>query len=268
VVLKVLVVVLLAFLVVGCSQEDMLRKIAPQSEQDKARAYIEQLRHHDFASVEQAMDPSIAGDLKGGLLEKMADAIPAGEPTSVKLVGADQFSPNQVGTTLNLTYEFQFGDKFLLINVAKKTKDGVETIIGFRVQGLTNSLEAQNRFTLAGKSALQYGVLAAAVGAAIFTIVALAICIRTKIARRKWLWILFILFGFGKIMVNWTSGGWDFRVLNIQLFSASANANFFGPWLFEAVHRQRSRTISPGLCQCFRRFSRSAGFVETRALRE
>jgi hypothetical protein len=231
VVLKVLVVVLLAFLVVGCSQEDMLRKIAPQSEQDKARAYIEQLRHHDFASVEQAMDPSIAGDLKGGLLEKMADAIPAGEPTSVKLVGADQFSSNQVGTTLNLTYEFQFGDKFLLINVAKKTKDGVETIIGFRVQGLTNSLEAQNRFTLAGKSALQYGVLAAAVGAAIFTIVALAICIRTKIARRKWLWILFILFGFGKIMVNWTSGGWDFRVLNIQLFSASANANFFGPWI-------------------------------------
>jgi hypothetical protein len=163
-VLKVLVVVLLAFFAVGCSQEDMLRKIAPQSEQDKARTYIEQLRHRDFSEVEKAMDPSIAGDLKGGLLEKMADAIPAGEPTSVKLVGANQFSSNQVGTTLNLTYEFQFRDKFLLINVARKTKNGVEKIIGFRVQGLTGSLEAQNRFTLAVKSALQYGVLARLAG--------------------------------------------------------------------------------------------------------
>jgi hypothetical protein len=47
-------------------------------------------------------------------------------PCSVKLVGANQFSFKGDGTTLNLTYEFQFGDKFMLINVARKTKDGTE----------------------------------------------------------------------------------------------------------------------------------------------
>jgi hypothetical protein len=223
----------LAFLcfMAACSQEDIVRKVAPPSEQDIARAYIEKLRNHDFADIEKAADPSIAKGLQGDTLEKMAALIPPGAPASVKLVGANQFSSKQVGTTLNLTYEFQFADKFLLINVARKMHDGVETIIGFGVQSLPRSLEALNRFTLSNKTAFQYSVLGAAIAAALFTLYALVVCIRTKIARRKWLWILFILFGFGKIMVNWTTGAWDFRIINFQLFSAGATANFFGPWI-------------------------------------
>jgi hypothetical protein len=222
---------LLACLASACSQESIIRKIAPQEQQDVARNYIEKLRNHDFADIEKAMDPSIAGDLPGGTLEKMASYIPAGTPTSVKLVGANSFSSSNTGTILNLTYEFQLGDKFLLINVARKSKDGSDTIVGFRVNPLSSSLETQNRFSLSNKSLLQYSVLAGAILASIFTLVALVICIRTKIARRKWLWILFILFGLGKIMVNWATGQWDFRVLNLQLFSAAANADYFGPWI-------------------------------------
>jgi len=228
---RFLALAFLGILAVACSQEEWMRKVAPQEQQDIARAYIEKLRNHEFADIEKAADPSIAGALQGGTLEKMAALIPAGVPTSVKLVGANQFSSKADGTTLNLTYEFQFGDKFMLINVARKTKDGTETIVGFRVNLLSASLEAQNRFTLSNKSALQYGVLAAAGGATIFTLYALIVCIRTKMARRKWLWILFILFGFGKIMVNWTTGQWDFTVLAVQLFSASAVAQNFSPWI-------------------------------------
>jgi hypothetical protein len=221
----------LGFLVVACSQEDWMRKIAPPEKQATARTYIEQLRNRDFHSIEKAADPSIAAEFGGGALDKMADIIPKGAPTSVKLVGANQFSSEKVGTTLNLTYEFQFGDKFLLINVARKTKDGVDTIIGLRVQPLSASLETLNRFTLSNKTALQYSVLGAAIAAALFTLYALVVCIRTKMERRKWLWILFILFGFGKIMVNWTTGQWDFTIFAAQLFSASAGAAFFGPWI-------------------------------------
>jgi hypothetical protein len=100
----------------------------------------------------------------------MANTIPAGTPQSLKLVGANQFSSKDAGTTLNLTYEYQFQEKFLLINVARKTKDGTDTIVGFRVQPLPVSLETQNRFTLSDKSVLQYIVLAAAIVAAIFTL--------------------------------------------------------------------------------------------------
>jgi Phospholipase_D-nuclease N-terminal len=74
-------------------------------------------------------------------------------------------------------------------------------------------------------------VLAAAAAAPLFTLYALIVCIRTKIERRKWLWILFILFGFGRFMVNWTTGSWDFHIFYAQLLSASAGAAFFGPWI-------------------------------------
>lgn len=239
-----------AILMVGCSQEAFLNKIAPPAQQEIARGYIEKLRNRDFTVIEKVMDPSIAGQLEGGVLAKMADLFPKGEPTSAKLVGANRFSTDKDGTTLNLTYEFQFGDRFLLTNVATKTKEGVETIVGFRVQPLPLSLEAQNRFTLSNKTALQYAVLAAAVASALFTLYALVICVRTKLARRKWLWILFILFGFGKIMVNWTTGAWDFRILSFQLFSAAAFADYFGPWIISvalpigaAVFLNRRKTL-------------------------
>jgi hypothetical protein len=110
-------------------------------------------------------------------------------------------------------------------------RDGAETIVGLGVHPLSASLEVQNRFTLANKSALQYGALAAAIGVTIFTLFALVVCIRTKLARRKWLWILLILIGFGKIMVNWTTGQWGLSILAVQLFSASATAEYFGPWI-------------------------------------
>jgi hypothetical protein len=161
----------------------------------------------------------------------MAALIPAGTPTSVKLVGANRFSSPAVATTLNLTYEYQFGQQFLLVNVQTKTRDSAVTIIGFRVHPLSASLETQNRFTLSNKGALQYAVLVAAIGAALFTLYALIVCIRTPMARRKWLWIIIILFGVGKLAVNWTAGEWGFTVLAAQLLSASATAGFFGPWI-------------------------------------
>ncbi len=46
---------------------------------------------------------------------------PEGHAAKVRFTGG-------TGTTLNLTYEYQFGTQYLLINVATKTKNGVLTI--------------------------------------------------------------------------------------------------------------------------------------------
>jgi hypothetical protein len=215
----------------GCQQKDLLQKFASPAEQAIARKYIDELRSRDFGDIEKAADPSIAGELAGGTLAKMASMIPNAPLISVQLVGANRFTSAAAGTTLNLTYEYQFGTRYLLINVARKTKDGVSTIVGFRILPESASLNAQHDFSLSGKGALQYGVLGAAIAAVIFTLVALIICIRTKMTRRKWLWILFILFGFGKLSVNWTTGQWGVMLLAAQLLSASCSAAFFGPWI-------------------------------------
>jgi hypothetical protein len=209
----------------------MLQKFTSPAEQAIAHKYFDELRSRDFEDIEKAIDPTIADDLRGGVLGKMADLIPVGAPTSVQLVGARRFSSESTGTTVNLTYEYQFDTHYLLTNLATKTKGGVTTIIGLGVQPESASLATQNKFNLSGKSALQYAVLGGAIIAAIFTLTVLVVCIRTKMQRRKWLWILFILFGFGRLSVNWTTGQWGIGVLAVQLFSASAHADFFGPWI-------------------------------------
>jgi hypothetical protein len=208
-----------------------MQKLASPNEQATARAYIDQLRSRDFAGIEKAADTTIAGPALDATLGKMVDLIPGGAPTSVKLVGAQRSSMSDV-TTLNLNFEYQFPDRWIVANVATKSKEGVTTIIGFHVYPKSSSLESANRFTLSGKSVLQYVVLGAAIAAALFTLVVLIVCIRTKMKRRKWLWMLFILFGFGKLSVNWTTEQWGFTALMAQLFSASAAAMPpYSPWI-------------------------------------
>jgi hypothetical protein len=223
--------VFLMLLLASCSQEELMQRLASPDEQASARAYIDQLRSRDFTAIEKSADSTIAGPALDGTLGKMADLFPIGPPHSVKLVGAQRSSMSGV-TTLNLNFEYQFPGRWVVANVATKSKEGVTTIIGFHVYPESSSLESANRFTLSGKSVLQYVVLGAAIAAGLFTLVVLVVCIRTKMRRRKWLWILFILFGLGKLSVNWTTGQWGFMALAVQLFGVSAvAASTYSPWM-------------------------------------
>jgi len=213
----------------GCSQEEMLQKLSSPEDQATAKSYIAHLRSRNFDEIEKALDPSIRAPNIREKLAKMADLMPAQEPTSIKLVGAQSFSTADA-KTINTTFEYGFGDKWALANVAVRDRQGAKTIVGFNVNPIAQSLEAQNRFTLAGKSGVQYSVLVAAVAAALLTLYSLVLCVKTKFPRRKWLWVVFILVGFGKLAVNWATGEWSFAPLFVQLFSASAMAPLYGPW--------------------------------------
>jgi hypothetical protein len=223
--------VCLMLLLGACSQEQWMQKLASPAEQTTARWYIEHLRNREFNDVEVAADMTIAGPGLAATLGKMAELIPSGTPTSVKLVGAQRSSMSGA-TTLNLTFEYEFPGRWVVANVATKSKEGVTTIVGFHVYPESSSLESANRFTLSGKSVLQYVVLGAAIAAGLFTLVVLVVCIRTTMKRRKWLWVLFILFGLGKLSVNWTTGQWGFMALAAQLFGVSAvAASTYSPWI-------------------------------------
>jgi hypothetical protein len=55
--------------------------------------------------------------------------------------------------------------------------------------------------------------------------------VRTKMPGRKWPWVLFVALGFGQLAVNWTTGEWALNLLSVQVFSASATAAPYGPWI-------------------------------------
>jgi hypothetical protein len=48
--------------------------------------------------------------------------------------------------------------------------------------------------------------------------------------KKKWLWLIFIVLGIGKLVVNWTTGQVFFSELAIQLPAGGAGAQAYGPW--------------------------------------
>jgi len=227
--LRQFIVSLILLAAAACNQQDLLQKFASPADQSLARHYIDLLRQQQYEGIERSIDPSIGGSSLHDTLVKMAALIPAGEPTSVTLVGAHQMR-GAGASTINLTFEYEFSGKWLLINVAVKRQGGNTTIVGFHVDPQPGSLEQRNKFTLSGKTPLQYIVLTLAIILPLLTLCALVVCVRTKLKGRKWPWIMFVLFGVGKFAVNWTTGQWVFAPLSVQLFSAATSAPLYGEW--------------------------------------
>lgn len=222
---------LLLLFLTACSPSEILQKFASPEEQAVAKGYIDSLRQHRFDEIVKAADPSIASDSFRDTLAKMAAMFPSGNPTSVKLIGA-QRNDNLTDSSsiVNLTFEYDFSGKWVVTNVAVKKQGDRSTIVGFHVYPQPEPLEQQNRFTLTGKHPIQYVVLSLAILLPLLTLYALVVCIRTKIKHRKLLWVFFVIFGVGRFAVNWTTGQLSISLLNIQLFSASAFAPLYGPW--------------------------------------
>jgi len=232
--MRSLVCLIIAVALCACSrEEDLFQKFSSPEDRAIAQSYIDHLRAHDFRAIEDATDPPFKTPALRGTLERMAGLMPSTAPTSMKLVGAHTLhTPG--ATTVNTTFEYNFGDTWLLANVAVRDTGGVKTIVAFNITPQPQSLEAQHRFSLAGKGGPHYLVLVAALTAALLTAWALIVCLRTKRLDRKWLWILFISCGFGQVAINWTTGQWRVAPLAVQLFSASANAPPYGPWTVSA----------------------------------
>lgn len=62
------------------------------------------------------------------------------------------------------------------------------------------------------------------------SIYALVRAMRTPGLRRRRLWLIFILVGFGELAVDWSTGVLSLKLLALQLCSAAALAPLYGSW--------------------------------------
>jgi hypothetical protein len=221
-----------AFLV-GCDQATLMKKWTPPEAESNARSYVDLLRQGKFDQIARDLDSSVADSNAGDTFAKMAAIFPSESPVSVKVVGAHIFHGQEYSTT-DISLEYQFPSKWLLVNIVTQRTGNVSTIAGFNVEPLRDSLENLNRFTFVGKSAPQYLMLMLAVCSLLFSFYVLILCIRTKGGKRKWLWMLFILLGLGKLAVNWTTGQWAVTVFSLQIPCGMATALLYGPWTVAA----------------------------------
>jgi len=227
--LNYLVCVALCAFLVGCDQATLMKKLTRPEDESAARNYVELLRQRELDQIESDLDPSLRSTDARDQLAGMATFLPHDAPRSIKVVGAKTFS-NPTYSTADITLEYEFQDQWLLANVVTKRTGLDSTLIGFHVTPIPDSLENLNRFTLVGKSGVQYFVLILALCFFAFSLYALVLCIQTKNLRAKWAWMLVVLIGVGKVGINWSTGDWNFMLFAFQLPCAGANAALYGPW--------------------------------------
>jgi len=203
--------------------------MAPDDDQAHAVHCVELLQREKLNDLESDIDPSLRKPGVQNALARIAMSFPRGTPTSRKLVGVN-FTKSSTTNDVNLTYEYDFSGRWLLVNVAMRHRASRTTLVGFHVTFIPDSLEHANRFTFQGKGRRHFIVFAMAVLAPLLTIYALVRCVRLKLRKWKWLWLIFIIFGFGMVSLNWTTGQYTFRPLAFEVLSTSAFQAFYGPW--------------------------------------
>jgi hypothetical protein len=214
----------------ACSQEAMLEKFASAEDRKVATQCIDNLLQGNFEEINAHLDPTLrTGDTQAAF-DHMLAMLPKEKPSAVKLVGA-QLNVSTEGRESNLTYQYSYGERHFLINCATRTRDSERIIFGLNVNTLESSLEERQRFDLAGKTPLHYAMLLGVIAALVLTLVALIRCVMEKDLRRKWVWVLCIIFGIGHLELNWVDGTWSFSPVYFQLFSAGALSTGYGGWV-------------------------------------
>ncbi|MBK9989586.1 MAG: hypothetical protein IPP19_02320 [Verrucomicrobia bacterium] len=227
---------LLAFLTVAllsaCKPGITIESFADDEKEQMAQRYIQRLIDGDTTTLSQELHPSLRSGNELTQINQMRTLIPAGSPNVTNLVGYNLFKTADI-RRYNLTYQFGYGSKWVLINAAwNELPDGNRQIVGMSVYPLPEPLQQTHAFTFKRARLLHYAFLTAAILLPIFSILTLIVCIRTKLARRKWLWIVFILFGLGQLSLNWTTGQLGLSLLSFQLFSGGAmTSSIYSPWI-------------------------------------
>lgn len=138
------------------------------------------------------------------------------------------------GCDTQVSLEYQFPSKWILVQMTVHRQNAASTITNFFVHPESESLEVVNRFTLRGKQPLQCVILAAAILSFCLMLYALVLCMRTPMKKRKWLWVIFILFGVCKVSLNWTTGEVSYRILYFLFLTAGFMRTPYSPWMFYA----------------------------------
>jgi hypothetical protein len=221
----------LASFATACSPRAWLEERSTSAEARFAEESFGMLAERDFEALTHRLSEELRTEDTRKTLEGMAGLVPDGPFKSKKLVGYQWVAFNgERQVTVTLEYEYA---SFVLVTAFVWSKEGGPFLLkGMHVLPMQDSLEKQNAFGLAGKSVVHYVMLLLTPAVVLFVLAALVICIRTRIPRRKWLWVLFVLFGFGQLQLNWTTGQIAFLPISVQLFSASVQAaGLYAPWI-------------------------------------
>jgi hypothetical protein len=216
-------------LITGCNDSAQLEKRAPQ-DVALVKSWFELLRRGDVDQVEDLVDPSMQDSIPHSLFVELAATIPRESPNSVKPVFVETRCEEGVCKE-GIVLEYKYTAERLLFNLSLVKESSSLSIVGIRLTVVPDSFMKDNEFTLSNKGLKQYLILTLAIVAPILSLYTLVLCVRRLSGTRRWLWAVFVLLGFGKVVINWTTGELQYDFRTIQLLSVDAFSVPYGPWI-------------------------------------
>ncbi|MHC4563462.1 MAG: hypothetical protein ACYS8X_11900 [Planctomycetota bacterium] len=219
----------------GCRgwQREWMDKVVPAEDDQLAREMITILQSGDLELFAEGIERSVLGDDPEKVVQTLYDYLDHDECKSVELVGC-----NVVGRSghrrSDLTYQLEYPNSWYTASIYIQTLDGDQHVMGFHLNRIAASLDELTGFTLRNKGPAHYMMLILTACVPLFIILTIVLCARTKV-RLKALWIIFILFGLGKLSFNWATGELikgTMLMLHIQLLgSGFSKAGTYAPWV-------------------------------------
>ncbi len=228
---KIVILLSLLFsLFLNCNQNQHSNS-SDSPEVQFVKDYVILFQTKNYEAIKKSLDPKLLNQQLQPQLEKISGFIPAEQPKKIDLIGLNTFRNGDLYRA-NITFQYEFSSSWLLVNVVlEKIGEGKFVVMGFNVNPIMDSLANSTMFSFKNKTLIHYIILILTIIIPVFIVVTLIFCIITPM-QKKWLWILFILLGFGKISFNWTYGDINFQVLSVQLFgSGFVRSNNFAPWI-------------------------------------
>ena len=236
--MKFPLIALLAFTLSGCVDEKaLIQKFARKDDDEFARRFVELVRGGNYSEADHMIDPTVIAKTGPVPWNQLHEILNHGDPIAFELIGANlgflrPWNASGSKREANLTYQIQFRDAWVVAALAIESDSSGKRITTANLQPVPDSLRILNRFTLENKSPLQYAFLAACVAVPLFIVVALGVCLFSRV-RRRWLWVIFILFGVMQFQLNWTTGQTAFQLISISLLGASFfRASSYAPIVF------------------------------------
>lgn len=231
--LRYLLAGLLCFILTSCSSNVDFSLFADSEKDALARSYIQSLIDGDYERLNQALDSSVRNLVDNDMWSQARSLYGQTELIDIRVVNYKTQSTLGGYSHYFFAYEHQFSDRWILTTVGlKESKSGHITIYNLQtMQPSDEPTRLVNEFSLANKTVIQYGFFILCVASPIFILSSFIFALLTKFPRRKWLWLIFILFGISKISMNWNTGELGFQLLNINLLGASSwSAGISSPW--------------------------------------
>jgi hypothetical protein len=220
----------LALALAGCSAAALAKKMAPQDVQAASEETMADLRAAHYDALNHRLVAALRVQDHSADFRRMAAFIPPDGELGSHIAGFF-FQTGTAGARYDITYEYQFAHTWVVARFAWVRDPAGLALADLHVNSQADSLEEQTAFTLRGLQAPQVTVLILGPLAALFSLCVLVKCIRTPQLRRKWLWVIFILVGFGGFNVNWATAQWSVGFFELRLLSFSAFAMAGQPWV-------------------------------------